>query len=82
MFAMIVIDKTDGKLFIPHDENDKLTLTHSDPDAEKFVAHTYENCLLLGTFPDPTELISIVLKERDGAGKKKNTKKRTGPKRS
>lgn len=71
MLAMIAIDKEDGMLFIVYHSVKKLMLVKTDEEAEAFVAKEFDNCVLLGTFPDPTKLVNIVLKERDRAKKTK-----------
>lgn len=69
--AMIVLDLTSEILYIVHDSNKKLKLVSSDAAAEKYVQAHLTNARLLGTFPDPSSFIKIVLKERDNAKKTK-----------
>jgi hypothetical protein len=63
MLAMIVLDTKEKKLLIIHDAKGKVKLVASDAAAEKYVSTHIPNGKLLGTFPDPSELVDIVLKE-------------------
>lgn len=73
-YAMIVLDLNTELLYIIHETNKKLKLVSSDAAAEKYVKVTLTNCRLLGTFPDPSPFIKVVLKERDNAKKTKTSR--------
>lgn len=73
-FAMIVLDLRTELLYIVHDSNKKLKLVSSDAAAEKYVNVNLTNCRLLGTFPDPSPFIKIVIKDRDNGNKTKTVK--------
>lgn len=84
MFAMIVLDLKTKKLNIIHNSKGKIVVVTSDQAAEKYIAKHMPDSRLLGTFPDPSDLISIVLKEyKSGSPQKEDTqgqRKSTGKK--
>lgn len=70
---MIILNLNTVQLEIVHTKG-KLKLAKSDLDAERYVTRYLPNCKLLGTFPNPSELIDIVIKEHANANKKETKK--------